>query len=373
MPKEIYKDKITVALVHDWLTGMRGGEKVLEEIAEMFPEAPIFTLLHIPGSVSDTIEKHKIFESFIGKLPFAGSHYRNYLSLFPAAVESFDLREYDLIVSSSHCVAKGAMPSAGAKHLCYIHTPMRYAYDMFHEYFSPSRTGRLKLFMINREMTKIRCWDQASVNRVDAFAANSRFVASRVQRYYAREASVVHPPVNTDYYSPADDKKEDFYLMVSALEPYKRADIAVEAFKNSGRRLVIVGGGSQYKHLKKGASRTIKFEGKIPDEDVRTLYRKARGFIFPGVEDFGITPVEAQACCTPVIAFGAGGVLETVIDGKTGVFFRHQNPQSLNAAIDKAEKMHFNVGEMRRNSLKFSQNAFRKNFKAFLKKNGVSI
>jgi glycosyltransferase involved in cell wall biosynthesis len=365
--------KLRVALIHDWLTGMRGGEKVLAEIASIFPNAPIFTLLHIPGSISKELESHQIYESFIARMPFAKSKFRNYLSFFPAAIESFDLRTYNVIISSSHCVAKGAIPSTDALHLCYIHTPMRYAYDMFHEYFPPSKTGKFKRFIINREMTKIRTWDNASNGRVDAFAANSKFVAKRVERYYNRNAEIVHPPVNTDFYTSGDGKKDDHYLIVSALEPYKRIDIAIEAFKKSGRKLTIVGDGSLYKTLKKGSARNISFEGKIPDNDVRANYRTARGFIFPGLEDFGITPVEAQSCGTPVIAFGAGGALETVIEGKTGVFFKEQNPDALNGAIDKAEKIHFNKTEMRRNSVKFSRDAFRKNFISFMKKNGVLI
>jgi glycosyltransferase involved in cell wall biosynthesis len=373
MSKQRSNPGLKVALIHDWLTGMRGGEKVLAEIVKIFPQASLFTLLHIPGSATEDIERLEIHESFISRLPFAKSRYRNYLPLFPAAVESFDLRDYSLIISSSHCVAKGALPSAGAKHLCYIHTPMRYAYDMFHEYFPSETTGWMKRFIIYKEMAKLRTWDQASNNRVDAFAANSGFVAQRVKRYYGREAQIVHPPVDTEFYQPGDGGKSDFHLIVSALEPYKRIDIAIEAFKKSGRLLKIIGDGSQYKHLKKSAGRNIAFEGKIPDSDVREMYRKARGFIFPGVEDFGITLVEAQACGTPVIAFRAGGALETVIEDKTGIFFQEQTPEALDNAIDKADKMTFNEKEMRRNSLKFSKDAFRKNFISFLKKNGVSI
>lgn len=366
------KPAFKVALIHDWLTGMRGGEKVLAEIIKIFPDADLFTLLHAPGSVSKEIENLRIHESFIGRLPFAKSKYRNYLPLFPAAVESFDLRGYNLIISSSHCVAKGALPQAGTKHLCYIHTPMRYAYDMFHEYFPPQKTGRLKRFIIYHEMTKLRTWDQAANDRVDAFAANSKFVAQRVNRYYGRDAAVVHPPADTEFYTQGRSK-EDFHLIVSALEPYKRIDIAIEAFVKSGRRLKIIGDGSQYRNLRKAAGRNIEFVGKVPDSDVREMYRKAKGFIFPGVEDFGITPVEAQACGTPVIAFAAGGALETVIEGKTGLFFTEQTAEALNRAIDKTDKMTFNPNEMRRNSLKFSKDAFRKNFLLFLKKNGVII
>jgi len=352
---------------------MRGGEKVLQEIALLFPEADIFTLLHIPGTVSKEIESHDIYQSFISRLPFARRKYRNYLPLFPAAVESFDLSLYDLVISSSHCVAKGAMAPVRAPHLCYIHTPMRYAYDMFHQYFSKENTGVIKRTIISLTMPRLRAWDQATHYRVDNFAVNSKFVAKRVKRYYGRESTVIHPPVDTEFYAPGKEKKEDFFLIVSALEPYKRIDLAVEAFNKNGKRLMIVGGGSQYKKLRRRAKSNINFTGRVNNNEVRSLYRKARAFIFPGIEDFGITPVEAQACGTPVIAYGEGGALETVIDGKTGIFFRRQSPEALNGAIDKIEKMDFNEKELRNNSLKFSREAFRKNFIKYLEKNGVRI
>jgi glycosyltransferase involved in cell wall biosynthesis len=361
---------LKVALVHDWLTGMRGGEKVLLEIAAIFPEAEIFTLLHNKGSCSREIESRIIHQSFISRLPFARKRYRNYLPFYPTAIESFDFSGYDLVISSSHCVAKGVIVPVPIPHLCYIHTPMRYAYDMFHQYFPKETTGRLKHAYISRVMTRIRTWDQATHPRVDRFAANSKFVARRVKRYYGRDADVIHPPVDTEFFTPSKAKKEDFYLIVSALEPYKRIDIAVEAFRKSGRPLVIAGGGSQLKSLRKSAPKNIKFLGKVTDEEILELYRKAQAFIFPGIEDFGITPLEAQACATPVAAYAAGGALETVIDKKTGVFFHDQTPEALNGAIDKLSEIAFNESELRKNSLRFSRRQFRERFIKFVNKHG---
>ncbi len=364
---QAYK-KLKVAVVHDWLTGMRGGEKVLQEILSIFPNSEIFTLLHNRGSCSDIIEDRKIHESFIAKFPFASRKYRNYLPYFPAAVENFNLDGFDLVISSSHCVAKGVIVPVGTPHLCYIHTPMRYAYDMYHHYFSPETTGRLKRFFIANQMTRLRTWDQATHSRVDKFAANSKFVAARVKRLYMRDADVVHPPVDTEFYTPGDGAKDDYFLMVSALEPYKRVDVAIQSFTENGLPLKIAGGGSQYKRLKKTASGNIQLLGKVSDGEIRELYRKARAFIFPGIEDFGITPLESQACGTPVIAFGAGGALETVIENKTGLFFNEQTPEALSQAIDKHEQMDFNTTLLRKNSEKFSKENFRKKFIKFVKK-----
>lgn len=360
---------LKVAIVHDWLTGMRGGEKVLQEILQIFPEADVFTLLHNKDSVSEDIEKHNIYTSFIQKIPFSAKKYRNFLSLFPAAIESFDFNGYDLVISSSHCVAKGAIVPSDIPHLCYIHTPMRYAYEMYHHYFGKETAGAFKRLAVTLSMPKIRTWDQATHTRVDAFAANSNFVAGRVKRYYGREADVVNPPVDTEFYKPSEGLKEDYYLVISALEPYKRIDLAIDAFNKNKMKLRIVGNGSKYKDLKKRASDNIEFLGRLNDDEIRTLYQNAKAFIFPGIEDFGITPVEAQACGTPVIAFGRGGATETVIHKKTGVLFDEQTVDGLNGAIDILGKIDFNKKTLRENSERFSKGSFHKNFIAFLKKN----
>jgi len=336
-----------VALVHDWLTGMRGGEFVLEALCEMYPEADIYTLLHIPGSVSPRIESHTIHTSVINRLPDVERRYRWYLPLMPAAIESFKLKGYDLVISSSHCVAKGIRPG-GAPHVCYCHTPMRYAWDMYHHYFNSRRMGRAPLFAIERIIPMMRKWDLASSSRVDAFVANSAYVARRINRIYRREAAVVHPPVDVDYFSsgPAYERGGS-YLMVSAFAPYKRIDLALEAFGWMGRRLIVAGGGEDDKLLRASAAPNISFPGPVSREKLRELYKSCAAFIFPGEEDFGITPVEAMACGAPVIAYGAGGALETVtgLDGEkpTGVFFRQQTVESLIGAVETFEKRHSEI------------------------------
>jgi len=333
---------VKVALVHDWLTGMRGGEFVLEALCRMFPQADIYTLLHIPGSVSPAIEKHRIRSSFIGRLPDVERRYRWYLPLMPTAIESFRLEGYDLVISSSHCVAKGIRPG-GAPHLCYCHTPMRYAWDMYHHYFNHQRMGAAPLFAIERIIPLMRKWDLASNERVDAFVANSQYVARRIGRIYRREATVVHPPVDVEFFSsgPAQIRGEH-YLIVSAFAPYKRIDLALEAFGRMGKKLIVAGGGEDDARLRAKAAANISFLGPVSKERLRELYKSAAAFIFPGEEDFGITPVEAMACGAPVIAYGAGGALETVAGLEeprpTGVFFREQTVEGLIEAVDIFEK-----------------------------------
>jgi len=295
-----------VAIIHDWLTGMRGGEKCLEVFCELFPEASIYTLIHVPGTTSSIIENRTVHTSFIQRLPFAASKYRTYLPLFPTAVERFDLSGYDLVLSSSHCVAKGVIAPPGAVHVCYCYTPVRYAWDMYHQYFPAKRMGRLKGLLIPFFMHYIRLWDVSSSGRVDRFVAISRHVARRIELYYRRESHVIYPPVDVDAFSPATER-EDYYLMVSALVPYKRVDLAVEAFNRSGRPLVVIGSGPEEERLRALASDNITFLGWQPSEVLAEHYARCRAFLFPGEEDFGITPLEAQASGRPVVAYGAGG------------------------------------------------------------------
>ncbi|MDH5637889.1 MAG: glycosyltransferase, partial [Nitrospinota bacterium] len=260
-----------VALVHDWLTGMRGGEFVLEALCELYPEADIYTLLHLPGSVSQVIEKHKIHTSFIGRLPDVERRYRWYLPLMPMAIESFQLEGYDLVISSSHCVAKGIRPG-GAPHICYCHTPMRYAWDMYHHYFNRQRMSPAPLFAIERIIPLMRKWDLATSDRVDAFVANSAYVARRIGRIYRREASVVHPPVDVEYFtSGTATERGDHYLMVSAFAPYKRIDLALEAFGRMGKKLIVAGGGEDDARLRANASANISFLGPVTKERLREL------------------------------------------------------------------------------------------------------
>lgn len=356
-----------VALCHDWLTGMRGGEKILEILCELYPDATIFTILHNKGSVSPIIENLEIKTSFIQKLPFASSKYRHYLPLFPTAMERFNLTGYDLIISSSHCVAKGGIIPQGSLHICYCHTPMRYAWDMYYEYFNKQRTGLIGRMIIPFFINYLRMWDVVSNNRVDYFIANSRNVSQRIKRHYNRDSAVIHPPVDTDFFQPGASQG-DFFLIVSALAPYKKISLAIEAFNRRKLPLKVVGIGSEFKRLKKIAKSNIEFLGWVNNEELRKLYQQCLALIFPGEEDFGICPLEAQACGKPVVAFARGGILETVIDGETGIFFHERSPEALIEAIDKVAKISFNKETVRQNALRFSKDKFKIKISQYIEK-----
>lgn len=344
-----------VAIVHDWLNGMRGGEKALEAILELFPEADIFTLLLEREKVSARIGSQRITTSFIQHLPFARSKYRHLLPLFPLAIESFDLTGYDLVISTSHCVAKGARPAKGALHICYCFSPMRYVWVFQEEYFGGNRMRRVALAPI---FAGLKLWDRRSCDRVNHFVAISGTVAKRIARFYRRKAEVIYPPVDTDFFVPGG-KEADFYLVVSALVPYKRIDMAIQTFNKLKLPLVIIGDGPEYRKLKRLAGKTISFRGRVSDKQVREAYQGCRALIFPGVEDFGLVPVEAQACGKPVIAYGEGGVTESVLDGITGIFFQEQTADSLLEAVKAFQRMHFDPAKARENSLKFGREVFK--------------
>jgi glycosyltransferase involved in cell wall biosynthesis len=423
-----------VALVHDWLTGMRGGEKVLEALAGLFPEAPIFTLFHFPGSVSPSLESRTIHTSFLQRAPGLRRHYRRYLPLFPAAIEDLDLSGFDLILSTSHCVAKGILPPPGSRHLCYCHTPMRYAWDQERAYF-PRRRGLVPRVR-GLILSALRAWDAGSTPRVDRFLANSRFVAERIRRYYGRDSEVVPPPVAVDFFTPApadgsstaqggpeetgseetnseetspeekrpaenlaaeanaaqkgrslddggavsgatpragQEEGTGFCLTVSALAPYKRLAVAIRACEARGLELRLVGTGPEEARLRALAGPGTRFLGRVSDSELRGLYRRARFLLQPGIEDFGIAPVEALACGTPVVALGRGGVLDIVEDGVHGVLYQDSDrdsdgEDSLRDAIDKASQIRFNSLNLRRRAEEFSTQRFLERMRRVLEK-----
>ncbi|MFC1808138.1 glycosyltransferase [Candidatus Omnitrophota bacterium] len=367
-----------IAIIHDWLTGMRGGEKCLEVFCELFGDATIFTLIHDKGSCSDTIEKMKIRPSFIQNLPNAIKGYRSYLPFFPKAIESFNLQGYDLILSSSHCAAKGVKVPKGAKHICYCYTPMRYAWVFFDEYFG--HYNPVKKWLIHNVIERLKGWDIKTNESVDFFIAISDNVRARIKKYYDRESDIIYPPVDTSRFkvSAAD---EGFYLIVSALVPYKRIDLAIEAFNISKKKLIIIGAGNSSSELKAKADRNIKFLGWSDDKTIEDHYARSSGLIFPGDEDFGIVPVEAQACGKPVIAYAKGGALETIVDlgstqnNPTGVLFCEQTTEALNQAIERFEsnKDKFNPNAIRENAMRFDREEFKKKIREYVeaRTNGV--
>jgi glycosyltransferase involved in cell wall biosynthesis len=369
------RSNLNIALVHDWLTGMRGGEKVLEVLCELFPNAPLYTLLHNKGSVSPSIERHRILTSFVDRLPMKSTRYRNYLPLFPAAVGSMDFSGYDLIVSTSHAVAKGATPPPGALHICYCHTPMRYVWELYDEYFGPGKAGILTRAAMSVIAPRLRTWDIRSSDRVHHFVANSRNVAGRIHQYYRRPADVIYPPVSTDQFA-ASEKDDGYYLVVSALVPYKRVDLAIHAVKELGERLIIVGTGPETQKLKALAGRNVEFLGWKSDDELARLYAGCRALIFPGIEDFGIVPLEAMASGKPVVAFGAGGALETVVenpDSPTGVFFRDQSVDSLKDALRKLPTMRFDPHSIRRHAMRFDRSIFKENIRRFIEEKSARL
>jgi glycosyltransferase involved in cell wall biosynthesis len=353
-----------IALVHDWLTSMRGGSKVLEAFCKLFPSADLFTLLHFPGTVSELIEDRKLFTSFINRLPFLEKHYRNYLPLFPTAIELFSFKEYDIIISSSHCVAKGVRTPPGTLHISYLHTPMRYVWDMYEEYFGEEKLGVFSRKLIPLISNYLRIWDVSSSNRVDYFIANSRHVAKRIWKYYRREATVIYPPVDTTLFN-LGNRIDNYYLIVSALVPYKKIELAIKVFQKNGKRLLIIGEGPERENLQKKASKNIEFMDWQPHNKLAEYYSGCRALIFPGEEDFGIVPVEAQCCGKPVIAYGRGGALETIIgyDGSnqgkcTGIFFNEQSISSLDHGLNQFESIDWNGSFIHHHAQKFNETRF---------------
>lgn len=351
-----------VAIIHYWLVGMRGGEKVLEEIAGLYPQADIYTHVVDPSRLSPALAGRDIRQTFIGGLPFARRAYKAYLSFMPRALEAIDLSGYDLILSSESGPAKGVIAPPNARHLCYCHTPMRYIWDQYSEYARGLNLVARAYF--SQVAHRIRVWDATAAQRVDRYLANSAFIAARVRRSYGRRADVLHPPIDLERFQPGLAGQD--YLFVSELTGYKRADLVVEAFRGLDRRLIVVGDGPQFEMLKRTAPANVVMKGRLSDERLAAEYAKARALIFPAEEDFGLTPVEAMAAGRPVLALGRGGALETVKDGETGLFFPEQSVGSIRNAIDRFEQSesHFNPIAIRSHAEGFSKSVFRTRFAA---------
>ena len=350
---------LRVAIVHYWLVGIRGGEKVVEALCAMFPNADIFTLVCDETVLSDRLRKHRITTSFLQSIPGASRHYQKLLPIMPWALEGFDLRPYDLVISSESGPAKGIVPRPDALHICYCHTPMRYLWDHYQTY--RERAGPIGRAMMALTAPPLRAWDVTTAARVDSFVANSRHVADRVARYYRRDAEVIHPPVAVESFAPRTDIG-DFFLCAGQLVSYKRIDLAVEAFTRMNKKLVVIGEGGEASALRKAAGPTVTFLGRQPDAVLREHLSRCRALVFPGEEDFGIVPVEAMAAGRPVIGYGRGGIGETVSSERFGVLFNEQTPESLIAAVDAFERRDaaFDPSALRLHAQAFDDATFRR-------------
>jgi len=361
---------LRVALVHDWLTGMRGGEKCLEVLCEMFPSAPIYTLVHWKGKLSPTIESHPIHESWIAKLPFGRSRYRAYIASYPRAIESFDLSGYDLVVSISHCAAKGVVTRADTLHVCYCNTPVRYFWDLASEYFAPPRAGWMERLAGPPIAHRFRLWDRISADRVDLFIGNSFNIRDRIRKHYRRPALVVYPPVDTEFFTPAPSGAaplgEDApFLTVSALVPYKGVDLTIRAANRMGAKLRVIGSGPDRERLRALAGPTVRFDEWVSMESLREAYRGCRALIQAHEEDFGIAPLEALACGRPAIVLAKGGALETVTPD-TGVFLREPTEEALEEAMREITRRRFDAAALRRRAILFGRERYRAEMQSLL-------
>jgi glycosyltransferase involved in cell wall biosynthesis len=348
-----------VALVHDWLTGMRGGEKALEVLCDAFPDADVLTLVHVPGSVSPAISRHRIRTSVLQHVPAIGRVYRELLPLFPVAIELLDLDGYDLIVSTSHCAAKAVVAPPSIPHVCYCFTPMRYAWDQRDQYFGPERIGRPAAALARPVLRRLARWDASTSGRVSRYVAISHYVAGRIARYYNRRSDVVYPPVDTEFFAPDGRPAQGYAAVVSALVPYKRLELAIDAARIVGMPLKIVGQGPERARLEAhAAGADVAFLGFQSDEVVRDIYRGASAVLLPGEEDFGIVPVEAQACGRPVVALGRGGARETVMDRVTGVLVPEATPEAMAAGLKAAMALPLSPDVARAHAATFSRQRF---------------
>ena len=360
------------ALIHDWFSTYAGAEKCVESFTNIWDDFEIYSLIDfLSGADRNKILKGKrAHTSFIQKLPFAKDKYRNYLPLFPLAIEQFDLSGYDVVLSSSHAVAKGVLTHSNQLHIAYVHTPIRYAWDLYHQYLRESGLDRgLKGMLAKYFLHKIRLWDASTVNRVDHYVANSRYIARRIKKTYGKPSDVIYPPVDVDKFR-LREAKEEFYLTASRMVPYKKIDLIVEAFSQTDKKLLVIGDGPDMAKIKSKAGKNVELLGFADDETMADLMGRAKAFVFAAEEDFGITPVEAQACGTPVICFGRGGARETVLDGESGLYFMEQNTKELLAAVAKFEQNYdkFEPAKIRENSLKFSRARFEAEIKSYVEK-----
>jgi glycosyltransferase involved in cell wall biosynthesis len=344
---------------------MRGGERVLEIFCKLYPDADIYTLFYNPKKISEVINSMEVRTSFLQNFPFSLKWYRKYLTLFPLAVEQFDLREYDLVISSSHCAAKGVLTTPDCLHICYCYTPFRYGWDMYQEYFGEGKLGCPGKVIVLPVMNYLRLWDCLSSNRVDYFIAISDNVAKRIEKHYRREAVVIHPPVDTSLFTPGGEQG-DFFLVVSAFVPYKRVDILVHAFNELGLPLKIVGRGPLKKRIQREAKSNTEFLEDVSDSELLKLYQRCRALVFAGIEDFGLAPLEVQSAGRPVIAYGKGGLLETVVEGRTGIFFREQTPEAVIGAVKKFQEMSFEEKTIREHAIQFGIEDFKKKFQGYV-------
>ena len=355
-----------VAIVHDWLVTNAGAEKVLKEIVSLYPDADIFSLVDFLSETerAEIIAGKPVRTSFIQHLPLAQKHFRNYLPLFPKAIESLNFDAYDLVLSSSWAVAKGVKKREDAVHICYSHTPIRYAWDLYDEY--TSNLSQPKKFLVEKSLQYIRKWDLETVSRVDHFLANSAFVQERIERTYGREATVIYPPVDIEKFTLREEK-EDFYLTASRLVPYKKTKLIVEAFNDMpSKKLVVIGSGEEYEAIKSIANENIEVLGYQEDAILLEYMQKARAFVYAAVEDFGIVPVEAMACGTPVVALGIGGTKESVSESVSGVHFQEQTKESIIQAIEKFESIQFDAKDIAAYAQKFSKKKFQQKFYNFV-------
>ncbi|AJY73974.1 glycosyltransferase family 4 protein [Paenibacillus beijingensis] len=366
-----------VAIIHDWLVTYTGAEKVLEQLLLLFPEADLYSIVDfLPPEQRAFIQDKPVHTTFIQKIPLAKKYYRHFLPLMPLAIERLDMSSYDLVISSSHAVAKGIITGPDQTHICYIHSPIRYAWDLQHQYLKESNLNKgFKSLIVTEMLHRMRQWDLRTQNGVDHFIANSQFIARRVWKVYRRKASVIYPPVDTTSFTYSADK-EDYYLTASRFVPYKKIDVIVEAFNRMpDKKLVIIGTGPDFKKIKDIANSNISLLGYQPFDVLHEHMKKAKAFVFAAEEDFGIVPVEAQACGTPVIAFGKGGALETVVglekSNPTGVFFYDQTPDSIQKAVTEFEQAGSRIlpENCRKNSLNFSVERFRSQITKFIENN----